>query len=132
MVQVLTKAARYFGLRLNITDTAWGRKTHQGAIPSLGGVAIALAFFLPVYALLLWDNDLSALWKDRPEHAKALFFGGAAIIILGLWDDIKGLRARYKLLGQTAVAVAVYLIGVQIHVINLPFVGELDMGIFSN
>lgn len=128
---LLTFWARALGIRYKIFNAPGGRRVHTGPVPRLGGPAIALAFFLPVYALLLWENQLSWQWQAQSSHAAALLLGGLLIMGIGLWDDIWGLRARYKLLGQILVAVLTYAFGVQIHIITVPFFGDLEMGIFA-
>ena len=128
---VLSRLVRDLGHRFNLTDAAWGRKIHQGAIPRLGGLAVAPAFLLPVYALLLWDNSLSEIWKEQTLYALALLVGSLGSVALGLWDDLGHVRARYKLLGQIAIAITVYFLGIQIHVVKLPFIGDLEMGVFA-
>lgn len=128
---VLSRLVRDLGHRFNLTDASWGRKIHKGAIPRLGGLAVAPAFLLPVYALLLWDNSLSEIWKEQTLYALALLVGSLGSVALGLWDDLGHVRARYKLLGQIAIAVTVYFLGIQIHVVKLPFIGNLEMGVFA-
>lgn len=128
---LLTFWARGLGIRYKIFNAPGGRRIHTKPIPRLGGPAIALAFFLPVYALLFWDNQLSWQWQAQSNQAVALLLGGLLIVGIGLWDDIWGLRARYKLFGQIFVACLAYYFGVQIHVISIPLLGDLEMGIFA-
>lgn len=123
--------ARSVGLRFRLYDAPNGRRLHSRPIPRLGGPAIAAAFGLPLLALLLWDNQLGDAWRAQGTQGLALLLGGFLIMLVGLWDDVHHLRARYKLLGQIAIAVLAYFLGIQIHQIQLPLVGELDMGIFA-
>ena len=95
---ILTRIARWAGARLNIVDPAARRKVHKKALPRTGGVAVAVSFFLPVYSLFLWHNPINEALKVRSSCAIALLVGGVLSVILGLWDDIKHIRARYKLL----------------------------------
>ena len=128
---ILTWVARELAKKFRIVDASFGRKIHSGSIPRLGGPAIALAVFFPTYALFLWDNTISELWKQNATQALAIFLGGIASVGLGLWDDIGFVRARIKLVVQVLIASMVFAIGIRIENVNLPFIGMLDMGDFS-
>ena len=92
------------------------RKQHGAPIAYLGGVAIFLCF------LLVAIVGGFVHWKD------VLFLGGLLmILLLGLIDDIWQLKPRDKLVGQMVVAGAVALGGIGVHVIVLPWIGELSL-----
>ena len=63
---VLTWAVRNLAVRWGMYDAPeGGRKIHQRPIPRLGGVAVAISFFLPIIGLALWSNDIStALFRE--------------------------------------------------------------------
>jgi UDP-GlcNAc:undecaprenyl-phosphate GlcNAc-1-phosphate transferase len=83
------------------------RKTQAAPVPTLGGVAIALSTLLAISV----DNELIA----GEFNPMALIVGGGAIIALlvGVVDDVLGLRAVLKLLALTAVGVGVAYAGVR-------------------
>ncbi len=128
---ILVRVARDLGNRYGITDQAFGRKVHTGAIPRLGGAAVAIAFYLPVYGILFWNNDLTRVWRSHAYYGWALAIFGVATVLLGLYDDIWHMRARHKLVVQLAIAVGTFFAGVQIQAVSLPFIGQLDMGVFA-
>ena len=57
-----------------------------------------------------------------------LAIGGIAIAALGVFDDVHGLRARYKLLAQVLIAVFVVSAGEVLDVVRLPLMGEVEIG----
>lgn len=105
-IAVLARLAAAFG----IIDRPGPRKIHDVPIPRIGGIAIALS---TVVALALW----------LPLDQKLLAFLGGSLIVLatGVWDDIRPLDYRWKLLGQ-AIGISVLLLG-GVHFDRLPFFG---------
>src|SRR5574340_1147341 len=89
---LLTPVMRIIAVRAGIVDTPGGRKIHSQVTPLLGGVAIVISFILGLLANMILD-----------ERDIALVAGGTVVAIVGLVDDWKGIRARYKLLIQVLV-----------------------------
>lgn len=48
---------------------------------------------------------------------------------MGLIDDIKGLRARWKLLGQIVIGLFVWLSGYTLTNITIPSIGNINLGV---
>jgi len=116
-----TYAVRERARRSQLFDACEDRKIHRGNIPRLGGVAVFVASALGLSATFaLYGADVLGSW-----HA-GLFVvlgGAAAVHFLGLFDDLYEIRARYKLLVQVVIALAVYFGGVRVTTISLPFFG---------
>ena len=118
---------------------AWGwvdqanssRKVHVRPIPRLGGVAIVAGFFAPLCALFLVDSGVGLLFRSHEELVWGLFCGGAAIAMLGLYDDLQGAGARLKFSIQFAVAIALYMLGFRVEMIANPFGPEVSLGALS-
>lgn len=91
---LLTPIMRIIATRVGIVDTPGGRKIHGSVTPLLGGVAIIISFISGLVANMILD-----------ERDIALVSGGAVVAIVGLIDDWKGIRARYKLMVQVLVVV---------------------------
>lgn len=51
------------------------------------------------------------LWAPKNNFVKGLLIGALVVVLFGLADDIKDLRPKVKLLGQTAAALIVTLFG---------------------
>ncbi len=123
---VLVLLVRMLAARWGFVDRPGGRKQHGRGIPLGGGVALLLAWGLPVLAAA----GLSRVWTGHPSilpisarladdvaraasrlpTVGALILGGVAITLLGLWDDRSDLGAVPKLLGQFAIAFAVAMV----------------------
>jgi UDP-GlcNAc:undecaprenyl-phosphate GlcNAc-1-phosphate transferase len=126
---VLTPAVRALAYRWGLLDHALtSRKVHGKPVPRLGGVAIVLAFFAPLLALLFVNTGVGHQFLADPFKAFGLFAGGLGIAALGVWDDLKGANARTKFLVQFAVAGAMYALGYRIDILTNPFGAPLHLG----
>jgi UDP-GlcNAc:undecaprenyl-phosphate GlcNAc-1-phosphate transferase len=109
-----TPLARRAAIRLGAVDKRVLTKVHAGDVPRLGGLAIAVAFFVPVLALALRSNLFQqALYRD-PLRIAALLGGGLLIFGLGVYDDLRGASAWKKLAVQVPVAAFAWWAGVRI------------------
>jgi len=115
----------------NLVDTPGLRKVHNGAIPRIGGVAIFLAMLFPTAAVLMLNNVIGQALRQIYPQILALLAASAFIFLLGLIDDIKGLRARTKLLGQITAAVAVCAFGIRIDSVSVADWFTIDFGWWS-
>jgi UDP-GlcNAc:undecaprenyl-phosphate GlcNAc-1-phosphate transferase len=94
---LLTWVARKIAPPLGAVDVPKGRKCHALPTPLLGGVAV-MAALLVGFGLL---RSASGTLSEDSELAWMLV-SGTLLCGLGLWDDMRSLRPRYKLLGQIA------------------------------
>lgn len=127
----LTPLARLLAIRVGALSAPGGRHVHEQPTPRLGGLAICVAFFAPLIALFFVDSPVAAMFTSETRKAAGLFAGGVLMCGVGVVDDTRGLRARYKLIAQIAAAVIAYECGFQIQAVSLPLLGELSMGIFA-
>lgn len=84
------------------------RKVHTVRMPRTGGVAIAAGFLAPIVALLFYGNVFADALKENSERLVAFLTGLSAILLLGVYDDVKGCGAWSKLGVQTLVAVVLW------------------------
>ena len=82
---ILTPVMRAIAFKLGVVDEPSDRKIHAKATPLLGGVAIIIAF-------------TTALIANSILETKIIVFlvGGLVVAVTSLWDDWKGLSARFK------------------------------------
>ena len=129
---VLTLVVRNQAVKLRWYDQAKSsRKVHSQPIPRLGGVAIVLAFYAPITALLFVDSGVAIIFRQQRELIVGLYVGGFAIAALGLYDDLYGAGARLKFSVQIAVALILYAIGFRIETLSWPFGPSLALGAFA-
>ncbi len=113
-------------------DGTGGRKIHTGSVPRLGGVGIAWSFavslFVSLTFLTVLRNRIATPWLSL-----ALVLGGFLTVhVIGLIDDFKPLRARFKLGFQVLVALGILLAGYRFKGFYLPLgIGFVDLGLAS-
>ena len=117
---VATPLVRQAALALKIVDRPSKRKVHRVPMPRLGGVAVFIAWCAAVIMSVHFPTD-------RPLVAALMPVAGfsALVVLLGAWDDWTDLPGKVKLLGQAAIASAVFWIGPRVDRITNPFGGEL-------
>lgn len=128
---LLTPLARQLALRCGIVDKPDVRKQHRDPVPYCGGVAVFGGLLTGLLALLLLARDPARSVAHLDNRTLALVGGAAAMFALGLWDDVKNLRARHKLLAQLAVAAAMWFAGIRIEGITLSETLRIDFGMFG-
>jgi len=130
---IMTNGVRMGAHRLGLVDQPDNfRKLHKRPVPRLGGIGIFTAFFLPLaYLYFFHRNPVTDLLLGRPHQLLGLLAGGSLALAVGLIDDIRNLRARWKLLFQIIAASTAWATGLSIEVISNPFGGPLVLGLFS-
>ncbi|HTG32566.1 MAG TPA: MraY family glycosyltransferase [Thermoanaerobaculia bacterium] len=106
------------------------RKLQKGAVPRLGGVAIAMGLALGagIAAILLWGRLGTAIGRDE---LLALAFGTLLVFVVGIIDDLIGVSAAKKLLVQIVAAWPLVHAGWAFEVLRLPVLGEVHLGLFG-
>lgn len=128
---LLTPLVRRWALRIGAVDAPGGRRVHERQVPRLGGISVVLAFFVPLGILFAYETAVARLFFADPVLILGLVVGGLMMATLGAVDDLRGVRAWHKLWVQVAAAVVAYACGFRIDSIQLPFEGNLAMGVFA-
>ncbi len=105
--------------KLNILDHPQGRKSHAIPTPQLGGIAIFIGFIIAMISIL----PVSPI-------VLSICLGSSLIVIVGLIDDIMGMRPRNKLLAQIIIASLTTKMGLSIGSIHL-FNDTIPLGIIG-
>jgi UDP-GlcNAc:undecaprenyl-phosphate GlcNAc-1-phosphate transferase len=123
---VLTYVVRERARRAGLFDPCDARKLHTRQIPRVGGIAVflAVAFTLIVLAL----HPATAALELYGSHLFVVLAGGTLIHLLGVWDDLRTIPARWKLAAQVAVVIGMYAAGVRVTALSLPFAGTVELG----
>jgi len=106
LVPVIKRVA----FRMHLLDEPNDRKVHAVVMPKTGGVSMAVGMFVPMM-----------LWVARDDFVSAVLAGAIIIVLFGIIDDIRPMRAWQKLLPQTAAALIVIFFGG----VNISCLGEL-------
>jgi UDP-GlcNAc:undecaprenyl-phosphate GlcNAc-1-phosphate transferase len=126
-----TPFVRWLAIRVGAVSRPRARDMHDRAVPRLGGVAIAAAFFTPLLALSALDTSVALTLREQPRLALGLAAGGVVLGALGVADDTVGVRARNKFAVQLLVAFFAYAMGFRIEAISVPLLGVWEMGVFA-
>ncbi len=127
----LTPIVCRVALKLGAVDAPAARRVHTRAVPRLGGIAIVVAFYLPLAALFALDSSSARQLFANPRMVAGIAAGALLVAGIGLWDDVAGLGAKRKLLFQCAAACIAFAGGLRIQGITLPVIGQLDFGWFA-
>src|SRR6266581_4418774 len=104
---ILTPILRGVAMYYNIIDQPDGvRKMHNVPVAYLGGLAVFLGWLSGL--AMSQFRPLPLYEPGMPLHVTINFSivaGACVIIVLGLWDDVLGIRARMKIAGQVAAAI---------------------------
>lgn len=96
---VVTPVVRKYALRWKLGDKPNGRRITTHMIPHLGGIALVLGTFVGVS--LVFAGDRGAGWS---LILRGVLPALMLIVVLGLIDDMKNLRASQKLIVQVIAA----------------------------
>ena len=108
--------------RIGLLDHPGGRKTHEGVVPAIGGLAIVAAGISTALVLGIAERVHAAFWA-----------GLMVIVVVGTLDDLRDLAHHSKFLAQiAAAALMLFWGGWQLHSLgNLVGARPLGLGVFS-
>lgn len=124
---IFTPISIWLARRFDVLDYPRARKVHRQPLPRWGGIGIYLGFFLSIIILYLsfpsFRELISFKYKsiELLKQLSGMIFGGTLVLILGMIDDKKPVRAVSKLLTQIIAAYLVMDFGVRISGLHLPF-----------
>jgi UDP-GlcNAc:undecaprenyl-phosphate/decaprenyl-phosphate GlcNAc-1-phosphate transferase len=127
---VITPIVRGVAHRLGLLDQPGGRKVHQVPVPRLGGVGMAIAFGVAIGLATIISPDLGATAVLRPNRALAILAGVSLLLVVGIIDDTRGMRAMVKLIFQVAAATLAWALGLSIDALFGPW-GVVSLGWLS-
>ncbi len=107
------------------------RRIHHGAVPRLGGLALALGVVAGTVLPHLHESLGSrATGPMAAYHHWPVLLAAVIILTLGFIDDTRSVGPRIKLLGQVVAVLALYLGGIRIQRIEVLSL-NLDLGYSS-
>ncbi len=110
-----------------VFEASADRHVHQQPIPRLGGTAI-YASFVGIMGLLLAGSKLLGTHLGFSYHAVAAILGPATLVfLLGLYDDLRPLKAPIKFAVQGLAAGWLFLSGFRIVHVGMLF-GDRQLG----
>ena len=132
LTYIFTFATKKLAFSVGAIAYAGGRSIHREPTPLLGGLAIYMAFLLTSLFIVVWGDPsvMSSVWRSGWKLV-GLFLGTTCILVVGLVDDLKPMRARSKLAGQIVSALLCVGCGYTIHAVDLPFMKSFALGWFG-
>ena len=116
IIPIVKKVANHIGA-MDIPDE---RKVHKNPMPRLGGLGIYLGFLLGYM-----------IFGEQTTVMNSILIGSFILLITGIFDDIKPLKASHKLIGQLIAACIVVFYG-NLILQDVTFFGlYINFGIFS-
>jgi UDP-GlcNAc:undecaprenyl-phosphate GlcNAc-1-phosphate transferase len=114
---LLVPLAERLAFRVGAIDLPKERGLHDKPMPRLSGLAILVAVEVAGW-----------IWLPGEGESRSILIGAVAIAAVGVVDDVQGLSAFPKLVGQIAAAAIPVLAGVRVDNLTLPFVGGFQLG----
>lgn len=128
MSLVLTPLLRRFCQRYRLVDEPRdARRVHQRAVPRLGGIAIFLSVLIALSILGLVNNLLTQALRPNLKEILVFLVCGFLVLLLGIYDDLRGANATVKFTGLAAVTVLFYALGGRIEHLSIPFIGGVNL-----
>ena len=122
------------------------RRVHENPTPRMGGVAVFFGFAVALFTMVgialnhvhgFFPVDAHETLREQLDDRVAsahdlvgLIFGSMLILIVGMWDDIMGMRPRNKFIAQIGVALISMIYGFHIEFVARPFSHDVHDLIF--
>lgn len=125
----LSPLAGWLGLRLGMVDKPGGRHRHGRTVPRLGGLALYLAFILPLFLTLVLPAEWLPPRQDPNELTRlaGVMLGSTFIFLVGLCDDRWNLGPFLQLFGQAVAALIAIAFLIFIERVMNPFTDQLTI-----
>ncbi len=109
---LITPILRFYSAKLGILDNPGERRIHDTPIPRSGGIAVFCGFHAACAVLYLYpwapfNSQLDATWWIN------LLVASTVLLLVGVIDDIWGLKPLVKLFGQLGSACLAYSSGMR-------------------
>lgn len=122
---LITPVSIRLGRMFGLVDRPGGRRTHQGEVSRLGGIALWAGFFGA--GLLVFGLSALGVWPAIGDEDRKLLTGvlvGSALVFLfGLWDDWRELPAWPQFVVQFGAALIAIAFDIIVERVTLPIWG---------
>ena len=124
---LLTPLAMWLARAIGAINRGGYRKVYQGSMPLLGGLAVAVPFLAVCMLAILGPTSMLQSIRGGRLDLAILATGCAVIVGLGVVDDLRGMKARPKLVFQTIAALLVCAAGHTILSVEFPIIGTVRL-----
>jgi UDP-GlcNAc:undecaprenyl-phosphate GlcNAc-1-phosphate transferase len=120
-----TPQVRKLALKVGVLDAVGDRRMHTEPKPRIGGIAVYLALVFALFVVIGFALHTTLFHSaNDTQDFFGLLFGGTLIMLVGVWDDIMGMRPRNKFLAQIVVAIVSMVYGFHIPGFEIPGSGK--------
>lgn len=118
-------AALRLAFRYQLLDKPGRHKRHSEPVPIVGGAVMFVALWGGLATVGL---AFPALLSDLADSVLYVFAGALIVFLVGFSDDLAPLSVWVKLASQVAAGLVLYLGGLKINPVTIPFMGSLEIG----
>lgn len=121
---VATPFVRKIAIKIGAIDVPKDdRRMHKHPVPRMGGLAIFIGIIVAIiYSIISSSIENNGIIFD--DRIIGYIIGASIIVIMGIFDDRKPIKAIYKLIIQIIAACIVVYFGIRIGPISIPFLNE--------
>jgi UDP-GlcNAc:undecaprenyl-phosphate GlcNAc-1-phosphate transferase len=112
----------------DLLDHPGRHKRHKKPVAVLGGVGLLVAVWLTVGLTVVLFRSQFAGWQGVLPY---ILMGSLLIFLTGLSDDLHPLSAWAKLAAQVAAGLTLFMGGLRIDPLTVPFYGPVEIGAAS-
>lgn len=112
---IATPFVRRLAFKIGAIDKPDARKVHHGLIPRLGGLAIFIGYIVSIVYRFYDAHGILA------HNVFGLVLGSTILVAVGIWDDVKQIDPKTKLMGQIIAAAVLVAYGIRVNFLNIPF-----------
>lgn len=127
----LTPLVSRLAKRLGLLDVPGVRKIHKEPVARMGGIVFVIAVLLITLPVFLLNNVIGDAFNRVQGQLITLLVCGVFIFLVGVFDDLRSVRATLKLLALAGCGMAMYWSGARIQVIGVEGLFEIDFGWLS-
>ena len=127
----LTPMVRALAVRWGVVDKPGPRKIHRKPIPRMGGMAIFIAWLVPLLAIRAFGDPRWMRLFGEKDIMWGIILSATAMFVLGLYDDIRGAGAGLKLPVEIAAAIGLFALGFRIEQVSNLFGDPFVLGVFA-
>lgn len=121
---LLVPGVRQLAFHVGAVDKPNARRVNKKTMPTMGGLAIFIAFNFTNFVLLHGQYPMRMML--------ALFIAQCVILVTGIIDDIYELKPYQKLIGMIIAALTVYYLAhIRMTTLTIPFIGTVKLGLLS-
>lgn len=126
---VITPYTIRLAKKVGAIDMPEKRRINDTPIPRLGGLAVIAGFLVSsLYLVIAMNIEKKIILQGQEQYYLKLIGFLLGIVVLGIFcyiDDIKGLPAIVKLIGQIVAAFIVVSFGIKIDETNIEFIDKI-------